>query len=388
MNTTSRNLLILFLLIIWGLYTVVVYRGCYDTLCTSCAEGNASVLPADTINPYDLAFKWSSAQPYINEGFSEIRQLLKEQTSETKILEIKAKYFPEEEQPEASNDLGMARAEQVKNNFFADLPEYMVRVSSTVAEQVPDNAKTGFFEATEFSFIEPKNNLALGFLWSNPKPVAGPGIDALVDSIQNEGADNKILEIIGLYFDSEKTPEGSENIGLQRAELIRSQFFAELPDDRVRLRARANTDQQFARYNYFKGVAYEWVTAKETVTETVEELADRIIIRFPFNSVEKEYDPEVDGYLQKLAERVKQSEEEITITGHADNKGTDQYNMQLGMERAVQIKQILIDGGVAPGQISISSKGETQPVASNATKEGRYENRRVEVRLIKKDVSN
>ena len=114
---------------------------------------------------------------------------------------------------------------------------------------------------------------------------------------------------------------------------------------------------------------------------------DRILIRFPFGKVVEEYDPAVEAYLKKLAERIKETGETVTLTGHADNVGTNETNFKYGSDRAEKIKSNLVKLGVDPSQIETSSKGETQPRASNETEEGRYENRRVEVRLIKNENS-
>ena len=91
-------------------------------------------------------------------------------------------------------------------------------------------------------------------------------------------------------------------------------------------------------------------------------------------------------YLDRLAERIKQTGETVTLTGHTDNVGEPEPNFKLGADRSEKIKANLVKLGVNPDQVQTSSKGETQPRATNDTEEGRYENRRVEVRLIKKDV--
>lgn len=79
----------------------------------------------------------------------------------------------------------------------------------------------------------------------------------------------------------------------------------------------------------------------------------------------------------------------IRIVGHADSSGSDQYNLNLGQQRAVAVQQELaaaIDR-LRPGHsrtLSIvpQSLGESQPIADNTTPEGRARNRRVEVTLV------
>ena len=84
-----------------------------------------------------------------------------------------------------------------------------------------------------------------------------------------------------------------------------------------------------------------------------------------------------------LPANIKKTGENIELTGHTDNTGTEESNMDLGMRRAKAIQNILIAKGVDKNLISIESKGETKPVATNDTEAGRHQNRRVELRLIK-----
>jgi outer membrane protein OmpA-like peptidoglycan-associated protein/outer membrane protein W len=66
----------------------------------------------------------------------------------------------------------------------------------------------------------------------------------------------------------------------------------------------------------------------------------------------------------------------ISIAGHADNIGGDDYNYNLSVERANAVKDYLISKGLSNATISTEGKGETQPVAPNTSEDGRAENRR------------
>jgi OOP family OmpA-OmpF porin len=70
-----------------------------------------------------------------------------------------------------------------------------------------------------------------------------------------------------------------------------------------------------------------------------------------------------------------------SIVGHTDSTASDVYNQKLSEKRAEIVKDMLIKGGVDASRLSASGKGESQPVATNKTKEGRAENRRIEVEL-------
>lgn len=67
------------------------------------------------------------------------------------------------------------------------------------------------------------------------------------------------------------------------------------------------------------------------------------------------------------------------LAGHTDSTGPDDYNMGLGERRADAVREFLIDNGVSGGRLTTISYGESKPVASNDTAEGRAENRRVDI---------
>jgi OOP family OmpA-OmpF porin len=65
------------------------------------------------------------------------------------------------------------------------------------------------------------------------------------------------------------------------------------------------------------------------------------------------------------------------IEGHTDSVGSDDYNLKLSDRRAKAVFDYLASRGVDPGRVKSIGKGETAPIADNATAEGRQENRRV-----------
>jgi len=91
----------------------------------------------------------------------------------------------------------------------------------------------------------------------------------------------------------------------------------------------------------------------------------------------KEAQPE----LEKFSERIRRvtSVEAVQITGHTDNTGASDYNQKLSEQRAATVKDFLVKNGVDPSKITILGKGQSSPIADNATSEGRAKNRRVEV---------
>ena len=69
----------------------------------------------------------------------------------------------------------------------------------------------------------------------------------------------------------------------------------------------------------------------------------------------------------------------VVLTGHTDDVGKAKNNLNLGLKRAVEIKNIMVKLGANESQIDVASMGETQPIASNKTDSGRRQNRRVEL---------
>jgi OmpA-OmpF porin, OOP family len=78
-------------------------------------------------------------------------------------------------------------------------------------------------------------------------------------------------------------------------------------------------------------------------------------------------------FLQKYPER------RVVIEGHTDSVGSDAYNLDLSQRRADAVRDFLLQNGVNPAQLTTRGYGKASPVASNATAEGRQQNRRVEL---------
>jgi OmpA-OmpF porin, OOP family len=72
----------------------------------------------------------------------------------------------------------------------------------------------------------------------------------------------------------------------------------------------------------------------------------------------------------------------IAISGHADSRGSEEYNQKLSEIRAQRVMTLLVKKGLDATKITTEGKGETAPVASNETAEGRKQNRRVVVQIF------
>ncbi|UZJ65289.1 OmpA family protein [Sphingobacterium sp. KU25419] len=84
--------------------------------------------------------------------------------------------------------------------------------------------------------------------------------------------------------------------------------------------------------------------------------------------------------LDKVAKEVRDNNSSVTLDGYASAEGSEAYNVSLSKDRANAVKQYLVNAGVASSKITANGYGEANPVASNATEEGRVQNRRVEIK--------
>jgi len=89
--------------------------------------------------------------------------------------------------------------------------------------------------------------------------------------------------------------------------------------------------------------------------------------------------------LDDLASRVKGYNKTVyvEVQGHTDATGSDEYNLQLGQERAEAVRRYLNEDEQIPAHlITAISYGKTKPLADNGTKQGRAQNRRVVIRIL------
>ncbi len=94
--------------------------------------------------------------------------------------------------------------------------------------------------------------------------------------------------------------------------------------------------------------------------------------------------PESFSELDRLAEFLKaKSTIFIELHGHTDNVGSDQANKQLSKDRVEAVRSYLVNTGIESTRMKTIGYGESKPVASNETEEGRQQNRRVEFKIVK-----
>jgi OOP family OmpA-OmpF porin len=111
--------------------------------------------------------------------------------------------------------------------------------------------------------------------------------------------------------------------------------------------------------------------------------AEKQTIVFKVNSAT--LDDAAKGTLDKIASNLsgQASGFMVELQGFTDNSGSEQYNIGLSQRRAQSVERYLVSKGVPLFRISIIGLGEDKPVADNTNRQGRSQNRRVEVRVLK-----
>ena len=106
-------------------------------------------------------------------------------------------------------------------------------------------------------------------------------------------------------------------------------------------------------------------------------------IEFEFNSAKLTEDSYAT--LNQIASLLKNNPTwaKLNVSGHTDNIGSDTYNQKLSDKRAKAVVDYLVSKGVSASTVSSAGYGESKPIATNATEEGRQKNRRVEFEIVK-----
>lgn len=122
------------------------------------------------------------------------------------------------------------------------------------------------------------------------------------------------------------------------------------------------------------------------VTQTADnQLKLQIPSDVSFDTGRSDIKPSLRPILDQFANGLStQPNSEVRIIGHTDNVGSDSVNDPLSLQRAQSARDYLSARGVSSSRVSVEGRGEREPLASNATADGRAQNRRVEIYLAER----
>ncbi|MBL7826650.1 MAG: OmpA family protein [Saprospiraceae bacterium] len=215
------------------------------------------------------------------------------------------------------------------------------------------------------------------FLWNAQRPEADTKFPDWKKALLAKGGQGDTLVITTWYRANEP---GGQQLALARGEALKSMMMPEMPESRIKILTKLAPDDGLAEGSPAKASAdFSWskMILKAEQSAIIESDND-ITFLFPTNSTERDRNPDVEAYLNKLIEKHKSTTNTFTIVGYTDDVGEADENQRLGLARARAIALFLAKNGIDAKRINkVESKGEADPVADNSTEDGRRQNRRV-----------
>jgi len=202
---------------------------------------------------------------------------------------------------------------------------------------------------------------------------------------------SKAIELTGLYTSNDDKPSGYNNLGLARAENVKLELF------KVGIKSQqviTKAEQTNRPIPVFEDKLTGAISAKiidapkpkeDKQVVQLKEIEDKIkaapkTVYFETNSSRIIKTPDLNQYVENLKTYLKAyPSKKIKVIGHTDNIGSPIKNKELGLKRAIYVKEYLTQNGINQNQVTANSEGPDKPMASNNTLEGRKRNRRVEI---------
>ena len=217
-------------------------------------------------------------------------------------------------------------------------------------------------------------------------------LDEKIEKLKNYliSEKEKSLSITSFYTSDETNNSIFPNIGVARAISFKNYVSKRgMPTKLIDVKGELNDDLEVDENDNIKkplklsvGKSKDYSKLLESIIKDIE--SNPLILNFEtgktkpiVNSDQRRKIINISTYLDKV------DESSCLITGHTDSKGSLKRNMRLGQQRANFVKDYFIKSGILEDRLKTVSKGETEPIADNKTKEGRRKNRRANVSLNK-----
>jgi OOP family OmpA-OmpF porin len=209
-------------------------------------------------------------------------------------------------------------------------------------------------------------------------------------TVKGKLVDSKTGEPIGAKVIYEKLPDGTV-AGIAQSNPSTGEYEIKLPAGHLYgIRAEAkdhiSENQNLDLRNITSATVIEhkdFVLAPIEVArieENAQITLNNIFFDFDKAILKPESFPELDRIVELMNTRATM---QVNIAGHTDATGDRQYNKDLSKRRATAVQKYLVGKRINEARISVSFYGESKPIDTNATKEGRRKNRRVEFKILK-----
>jgi len=251
-------------------------------------------------------------------------------------------------------------------------------------KEVNDNLLVKMQEQFSFSksnFIVTEDTL--------PKDV-NDGVLKIKEYLDENG--EKHFNIVGYYTSDEVNDSAYPNLGLARASAVKKYMVskgvsAKLINTFGELNDKLKADANNIIYNT---IDFSIIDKDELASKTEEEALikacellkeDPLVLNFQTNQAAIVLSSEQRTKFARISKCVDKLGAKVKVVGHTDNTGNPDNNVILGQERAEFAKKYLVKNGILSGNVIATSKGQTEPIATNATAEGRAKNRRTVVTI-------
>jgi outer membrane protein OmpA-like peptidoglycan-associated protein len=201
--------------------------------------------------------------------------------------------------------------------------------------------------------------------------------------------DSKTGQPIGAKIIYERLSDGKE-MGIAQSNPVTGEYEIRLPGGEIYgVRAEADGHISVNQNLDLRDFKTDGVlTHKDMSIAPIEVARIDTGVTIPINNIFFDIDkyvlkPESFPELNRLVELLdEQPSIKVEISGHCDSTGTDEHNMTLSKNRAERVSSYLTQKGISKDRVKTSWYGESRPVDTNATKEGRQKNRRVEFTIL------
>lgn len=239
-------------------------------------------------------------------------------------------------------------------------------------------------DANDWSLIWNDN---IRFKKSSEVPVIALDLMPCIDSIGNNLINNhnqKLLTIVGNYGAAEINNTTFKNIGIARAEQIKSILINKGYDRNLIFTESKLNEPLIAQFqdSIWGGIDFRINTINADLELSEENLLQARNVYFQTGRNSITITPELDNYFTKAKSYLDTHPDKfLEITGHTDNVGDANKNIKLSKERAEFVKSELTKKAILKERIKTDGFGDSKPLMSNDNQDGRDQNRRVEIKI-------
>ncbi|APG65793.1 flagellar motor protein MotB [Tenacibaculum todarodis] len=201
----------------------------------------------------------------------------------------------------------------------------------------------------------------------------------------------KRFNITGYYTSDEKNPSAFPNLGLARANSVKNHMVSKgISSKLINTFGKLNDEMAPDANGIFHGpLGFDIFTRSEDSSSSDEALAkaceaikaNPLVLHFNTGQASINLTAEQRQKIADISRCVDKLGAKVQVVGHTDNTGNADNNMVLGQNRADFAKKYLVNNGILSNNINATSKGPNEPIADNATDEGKAKNRRTVVTI-------